>query len=106
LLGRKQHAIKHFAIMKFTSHLLTASSVYFGFPVLAQNNSSSSDSQCPPIIEDLTQGDVAFNATGTTALSLPEQDAWHLSLTFQFRLARDTSTVKDASSWGRPNRVS
>ncbi|KAJ4115315.1 hypothetical protein NW768_011167 [Fusarium equiseti] len=84
--------------MKFVSHLLAVSLAYFGFPVLAQKNSSSSDTQCPRIVEDLTEGDVAFNATGTTTLSLLEQDDWHLSMTFQFRLARNTTTVKDVSS--------
>jgi hypothetical protein len=79
--------------MKFTSHLPTAYSVYFGFLVQAQKNSSSSDSQCSKIIEDIGQGDVAFNATGTTTLSLLEQDDWHLSVTFQFRQARNTSIV-------------
>jgi hypothetical protein len=81
------------ANMKFTSHLPTAYSVYFGFLVQAQKNSSSSDSQCSKIIEDIGQGDVAFNATGTTTLSLLEQDDWHLSVTFQFRQARNTSIV-------------
>jgi hypothetical protein len=86
--------------MKFVSHPLTVSSVYFGLHVVAQNNSNSSDTQCPRIIEDLTEGDVAFNATGTTALSLLRQDVWHLSMTFQFRLARNTTNVKDVSSMG------
>lgn len=87
--------------MKFTSHLLTvSSSIYFGFPVVAQTNNDSSDTRCPRIVEDLNEGDGAFNATGTTTLSLPEQDDWHLSMTFHFRLARNTTAVKDVSSWG------
>ncbi|CAF3487333.1 unnamed protein product [Fusarium graminearum] len=86
--------------MKFTSHLLAASSVYFGFPVLSQNNSSSSDTQCPRIIEDLNDDNAEFNATGTTTFSLLEQDDWQLSMTFQFHQARNTSTVKDVSSQG------
>jgi len=86
--------------MKFVNHLLTVSSVYFGSPIVAQTNSSSSDTQCPRVIEDLAEGDVAFNATGTTPFSLLEQDEWHLSMTFQFRLARNTTTVKDVSSMG------
>ena len=86
--------------MKFVSNFLAVSFVYFGFHVAAQNNSSSSDTQCPRIIEDLTEGDVSFNATGTTSFSLLDQDEWQLSMTFQFRLARNTTTVKDVSSLG------
>ncbi|RFN48877.1 hypothetical protein FIE12Z_6932 [Fusarium flagelliforme] len=86
--------------MKLVSYLFTVSSVYFGFHVVAQNNSNSSDTQCPRIVEDLTEGDVNFNATGTTNLSLLEHDNWHLSMTFHFRLARNTTTVKDVSSMG------
>lgn len=88
--------------MKFVSNFLAVSSVYFGFPVAAQNNSSSSDTQCSPVTEDLAEGNISFNATGTTTFSLLDQEEWHLSMTFRFRLARNTTTVKDVSSYGEP----
>ncbi|KEY74605.1 hypothetical protein S7711_05036 [Stachybotrys chartarum IBT 7711] len=64
---------------------------------LAQNNTD--EANCPRAIEDLADDHLTFNSTGTTAVAFLGQDLWHLSLAYEFRLARNTSVVRDTSSW-------
>ncbi|KFA51402.1 hypothetical protein S40293_03280 [Stachybotrys chartarum IBT 40293] len=76
-------------------HSLAASLLVWS--ALAQNNTD--EANCPRAIEDLADDDLTFNSTGTTAVAFLGQGLWHLSLAYEFRLARNTSVVRDTSSW-------
>lgn len=69
----------------------------FSWLVLAQNNTG--EANCPQAIEDLVDDDLTFNSSGTTPVAFLGQDLWHLSLAYEFQLARNTSIVRDTSSW-------
>jgi hypothetical protein len=62
--------------------LLAAAALFSSLPTpaSAQNPSNSSLEGCPPQVQQVANGELPVNSTGSTAFSLGALDPWHLSL--------------------------
>ena len=93
------HHLCHPLFIMLSSVLLAGATVAsFATLTAAQNNTS--EAECHPTVQNLQQGIVTFNATGSAPMKSASFQDWHISIGMDYILARNTSIVRDVHSLG------